>query len=173
MTGVKKSRDAQTARYEFKYVIDVTALESLRSDLKGVMESDPNAVDGGYQVTSLYFDTSDASAYFEKLEGIDHRYKIRMRYYGQPEQAGSLADRTVFLEAKHRHNALIHKNRVRLSPTRVGRFLAGNGEQLHALRGFVAPPGGRGEILWRHGALGKEPAKEAVREAHQFRARAE
>ena len=42
-------------------------------------------------------------------------YETTFRYYGQVANPGNLSSVTMFLEAKHRYNALIHKNRVRVS----------------------------------------------------------
>lgn len=120
-------------RYEFKYVVEARTLATLRSEFADVMRPDPHAIDGGYQVTSLYFDSSDCAAYFEKLDGIDHRYKIRLRYYGQVASPGDLGSVTTYLEAKHRYNALIHKNRVPVSTALAETLIEGQLLSTHIL----------------------------------------
>ena len=61
------------ARYEFKYVVDARTLTALRSEFADVMRPDPHAIDGGYQVTSLYFDSSDCHGCNYFSSGIDAR----------------------------------------------------------------------------------------------------
>jgi len=45
------------------------------------MESDPHAVDGKYQIRSLYFDNQDDKALREKIDGVNMREKFRIRLY--------------------------------------------------------------------------------------------
>ena len=55
----------------------------LRQRLRAVMDSDPNAVNGIYQIRSLYFDTPDDKALREKLDGAGVREKYRIRLYNE------------------------------------------------------------------------------------------
>ena len=104
-------------RHEYKYVHTHAVAEALLERLSDVMEPDPNSGTAGYEVNSIYFDTDQFSAYFEKLDGVDPRYKLRARFYGALGSLGDLEDKTVFLEAKHRTGPLIQKNRLALPGT--------------------------------------------------------
>ena len=53
----------------------------IRQRLKAVAKVDKNAVDGKYQIRSLYFDTPSDMALREKLNGVSRREKFRIRYY--------------------------------------------------------------------------------------------
>jgi hypothetical protein len=55
---------------------------TLRSKLKALMRSDPNANENGsYFIRSLYFDTYDDKTLIEKLYSVPYRYKYRVRLY--------------------------------------------------------------------------------------------
>jgi len=111
-------------RYEFKYVIDLETVARLRPKIEEVMHADPYAVEGGYHVNSLYYDTTDFRAYYEKLDGLDDRFKLRLRHYGEhgPLQQ---SEGPFFLEAKHRERDLIRKDRVKLSAELADPFCEG------------------------------------------------
>lgn len=102
--------DPERPRYEHKYVATHEAARALVKDLEEAMVPDPESGTDGYQVRSLYFDTGDRAAYFEKLDGVDPRHKVRLRIYGDP----SGAPRACFLEVKHRAGPLIFKDRLKL-----------------------------------------------------------
>ena len=109
----------QKPRYEFKYIVGADVAQALQERLGDAMQVDPHATGGGYRVNSVYYDTPDLRAYFEKLDGVSRRYKIRLRYYGEVGKAGDLAGLTAFLEAKYRINQTTAKDRVRLPGHRV------------------------------------------------------
>jgi SPX domain protein involved in polyphosphate accumulation len=64
---------------------------------------------GGYLVTSLYYDTVDHKAYWDKIDGHRNRRKLRVRIYG--DQAVTTETRC-FLEIKHRLDRALQKRRV-------------------------------------------------------------
>ncbi len=70
-------------RHEWKHVLNAGDLLILRSRLRVIMESDPHAIDGKYQIRSLYFDNLDDKALREKIDGINMREKFRIRLYNQ------------------------------------------------------------------------------------------
>jgi hypothetical protein len=111
-------------RYEFKYVVPSATAHAFREALSDTIEFDPNARDQqGYHVTSLYYDTPDHAAFFEKLDGVDPRCKVRVRYYGS---ADNLETTAAFAEAKHRRDQLVSKTRVRIPGSALERM---TGEQ--------------------------------------------
>ena len=78
------NRYSYTKRKETKYFVSRTQYTILSSLLKSVMDVDKNSNDNGeYFVRSLYFDTLNRKDLMEKEAGINHRRKIRFRYYSE------------------------------------------------------------------------------------------
>lgn len=68
-------------RTEKKYIISLAAAAALRKRLLPLMRVDSQATDGAYRIRSLYFDTLDADAFWEKVDGWGERCKYRLRFY--------------------------------------------------------------------------------------------
>lgn len=68
-------------RHELKHEITACDMLILRQRLAAVAQPDAHAVNGVYQIRSLYFDTPSDTALREKISGISRRAKYRMRYY--------------------------------------------------------------------------------------------
>ncbi len=68
-------------RHEWKHEITYLDMLLIRQRLKAVAKVDKNAVNGVYQIRSLYFDTPSDKALREKLNGVSRREKFRIRYY--------------------------------------------------------------------------------------------
>ena len=69
-------------RHEWKIYINMADCFCIRQRLLAVAHPDCHArADGTYKIRSLYFDTTDDNALREKLNGINHREKFRIRYY--------------------------------------------------------------------------------------------
>jgi SPX domain protein involved in polyphosphate accumulation len=100
-------------RFELKYLVPTKAAEQFKQALRGYLVSDDNGDSRGcYYVTSLYYDGADFGFYWEKVDGIKFRRKLRIRHY---ESAGRLtADTPVFVEIKQRLNRVTQKRRVPL-----------------------------------------------------------
>jgi hypothetical protein len=76
------------------------------------MQVDPhvkNLQKNEYVVRTLYYDTPDLRFYYEKIDGINIRKKIRIRVYDEYFQ-----NVTGFLEIKRRINNIIAKERIQL-----------------------------------------------------------
>lgn len=99
-------------RYEIKYLLDEFKVPALRAEFAERMGSDPYSPHGGYPVTSLYYDTPDLRFYWEKIEGLRFRRKLRMRLYGEP--AACTDDTSVQIEIKQRVNRVTQKRRIAL-----------------------------------------------------------
>jgi hypothetical protein len=97
-------------RYEIKYLVPVPALADLRAELAARMDPDAHGAD--YGVWSVYYDTTDLRFYWEKIEGLRFRRKLRVRHYGDPSAVDD--DTTVFVEIKQRVNRVTQKRRVAL-----------------------------------------------------------
>lgn len=105
-------------RYEIKYLLDEFKVPELRAAIAARMNSDPYSPHGGYPVTSLYYDTPDLRFYWEKIEGLRFRRKLRMRLYGQPGDCTE--DTPIQVEIKQRVNRVTQKRRIAL-PYRTAR----------------------------------------------------
>lgn len=68
-------------RHEWKHEISYSDLLALRARLGAVLERDQHAVNGSYQIRSLYFDNLADKALREKLDGVNSQEKFRVRYY--------------------------------------------------------------------------------------------
>ena len=69
-------------RNEVKHIITTADKAALMARLRVVAKPDPHAGPSGqYTIRSLYFDTPTDKALREKLSGVSHREKFRIRYY--------------------------------------------------------------------------------------------
>ncbi len=107
-------------RFELKYVIGRDQIGPIRADLADNLDADPHSPDGSYAVWSLYYDTPDLTFYWEKIDGIRFRRKLRIRHYGSP--ASLSPNHPVRVEIKQRINRVTQKRRVAL-PYRAARAL--------------------------------------------------
>ena len=97
-------------RYELKYVITHEQYEAVRAALEGYMVVDALGDQyGRYSIQSLYFDTEDYKAYWDKIEGHRYRRKVRVRVYGSLQVE---ADTRCFIEIKQRINKTVQKRRI-------------------------------------------------------------
>lgn len=106
-------------RHELKHALSYEDMLVLRQRLRVVAQPDPHAVDGKYQIRSLYFDTPTDKALREKLDGVSRREKFRIRYYN-----GDLS--LLHLEKKSKLGGLGNKQRVPLSPEEAAAILCGD-----------------------------------------------
>jgi hypothetical protein len=107
-------------RYEIKYLVDAAALPALRAELTARLAPDTHAAGGGYGVWSVYYDTRQLRFYWEKVEGLRFRRKLRVRHYGDRSTVAD--DSMVYVEIKQRVNRVTQKRRIAL-PYRLARRL--------------------------------------------------
>lgn len=105
-------------RHEWKYEINYMDFLTLRMRLAAVMQRDSHAVDGKYEIRSLYFDTPSDRALREKLDGVNQREKFRIRFYNYDTSV-------IFLEKKSKWNNLCSKESTELTEEEVQRLLRG------------------------------------------------
>lgn len=103
-------------RYELKYLVPAEQIPAIRGELTERMERDPHAGPDGYGVWSVYYDTDKLRFYYEKIEGLKFRRKLRIRRYGETGGADESvsADSMVSVEIKQRVNRVTQKRRVML-----------------------------------------------------------
>jgi len=86
-------------RHEFKYTISYEEMLRLREKLNELVQIDRSY--NGYLVRSLYFDSINDIDYYEKLNGVINRKKIRLRIYETNAQKVKLE-----LKAKYDYHQL-------------------------------------------------------------------
>jgi hypothetical protein len=100
-------------RYELKFLIRREQAERVADALQARMTLDRyGGASGVYPITSLYYDTPDYKAYWDKIDGQRSRRKVRVRVYGLQTVT---PDTPAFLEVKQRINKLMRKRRIALS----------------------------------------------------------
>ncbi|MFA6497322.1 MAG: polyphosphate polymerase domain-containing protein [Patescibacteria group bacterium] len=97
-------------RFELKYLLSRSQAEALKMHLCAFMEKDEHGKIGSYTLKSLYFDSDDFRCYWEKIEGIKFRRKLRIRHYS--DDGPLTGDSIVFLEIKQRLDRVTQKRRV-------------------------------------------------------------
>jgi len=95
-------------RLEYKYLVSNSILPHLRQDLLPYLDYDKHLPEGkeDYTVRSIYFDNSKLDYYYEKIEGIKVRKKVRIRGYDYCE-----GKNLIFLELKKKCDNYVYKNR--------------------------------------------------------------
>lgn len=73
-------------RTEKKYEISPEKSAILVRRLSKIMEKDSHSRDCGYIVRSMYFDSAYDDDYFDKVNGLESRKKIRLRIYSPAQQ---------------------------------------------------------------------------------------
>ena len=68
-------------RHEWKHEISCSDMIAIRQRMRAVAMPDPYTVDGRYLIRSLYFDNIDDKALREKVDGVNRRETLRIRYY--------------------------------------------------------------------------------------------
>lgn len=108
-------------RHEVKHEISVHDMLILRQRLRAVMKSDKHAVNGGYDIRSLYFDNIDDKALREKLDGVNIREKYRIRLYNRDSSV-------IHLERKFKHGGLGYKDSAFLTQEEAQAIVNGDVE---------------------------------------------
>ncbi|MEU6716557.1 polyphosphate polymerase domain-containing protein [Nonomuraea sp. NPDC046802] len=99
-------------RYEIKYLVDASETVALREEIEQRLDRDRHSGDAGYGIWSVYYDTRQLRFYWEKIEGLKFRRKLRVRHYG--DRFGVDGATPVFVEIKQRVNRVTQKRRVSL-----------------------------------------------------------
>lgn len=101
-------------RFELKYLLSLDAARRFADALGAYLEPDSYGEgDGRYAVASLYYDSPDYRFYWEKVEGIKYRRKLRIRHY--ETEAELTSESPVFVEVKQRLDRVTQKRRAQLS----------------------------------------------------------
>ena len=100
-------------RFELKYLLSLSDASRIRRRMAGLVRSDPSDPDQrGYEVHSVYFDSPGLGFFWEKVEGLRIRRKIRLRRYGTGTDG--------FVEIKQRVDRTVQKRRARMPISDLG-----------------------------------------------------
>lgn len=99
-------------RFELKYLVTLEQATLFKSALRAYLIADEHN-NGSYSLNSLYYDSPDFRCFWEKVDGLRFRRKLRIRWY---ETNQALTDETpVFVEIKQRIDRITQKRRAILS----------------------------------------------------------
>jgi SPX domain protein involved in polyphosphate accumulation len=97
-------------RFEFKYVMPFDSAMDFVSQISDKMAADSYAGENGaYKINSLYYDSEKLDFFWEKIEGIKVRRKLRVRTYGTEKPTDA------FIEIKQRIDKTVQKMRVKMN----------------------------------------------------------
>lgn len=106
-------------RHEYKYLISRASAQLLKVRLPHVMHLDSHVgASGKYTIRSLYFDDPRRSAYEDKIDGLCHRVKYRIRCYNGNTDV-------INLEKKEKHGDLTGKTAQSLTVEQARRLQRG------------------------------------------------
>lgn len=116
-----KKRLAALARHEWKYILNEARAAQVLQTFGPYLQQDSFARrnHGRYRIVSLYADSADLALHRATIEGGRDRFKLRIRSYSDDPTA------PVFLEIKHRNNAVIAKARCKVPKTILGQVFNG------------------------------------------------
>ena len=107
-------------RNELKHVITAADRAAICASLRAVAQPDPHAgANGEYRIRSLYFDNFQDKALREKLDGVNHREKFRIRYYNSDTNM-------IRLEKKSKVNGLCGKQSEPLTKEEAQKIIDGD-----------------------------------------------
>ncbi len=106
-------------RFENKYIATKTQVHEMEKIISKLAVEDANSKDSsGYIVKSLYFDTPYFNSFYDTEEGETHRFKIRLRNYGD--------DNFFKIEIKIKHEISSYKHVVTLTREEALNIAQGN-----------------------------------------------
>lgn len=98
-------------RFELKYFITLKQAELFKKALRAYLLADEHGNGNGhYPLASLYYDSPDFRCYWEKVDGVRFRRKLRIRRYEC--DAPLTEDTPVFVEIKQRLDRVTQKRRI-------------------------------------------------------------
>lgn len=109
----------QVYREEKKFLLNLEEFRKLSHHLEHFLTEDEHNGALGYRVRSLYFDTIYDKDYFEKLDGVELRRKIRLRIY-------SPDDNFALLEMKQKQGQYQLKRSLRITRDDADALIGGD-----------------------------------------------
>lgn len=98
-------------RFELKYILSIQQAYQIMQELQAyLIPDDYGNLDGAYQLTSLYYDSPDYRCYWEKVDGVKFRRKLRIRQYTSENPVNE--ETPVLVEIKQRLDRGTQKRRA-------------------------------------------------------------
>lgn len=112
--------ESEPKRYELKFYIPEDLIPHVLEFSKNHTQLDPytDKKKKEYCVRSLYLDTDDFNFYYEKLDGLKVRKKLRVRVYNEHQE-----NVKGFLEIKRRFENCIFKERMSLPYSEIKKLI--------------------------------------------------
>jgi SPX domain protein involved in polyphosphate accumulation len=118
-------------RFELKYLLTLQQAGPIKTDLQAYLLPDQHGGGSGkYTVASLYYDSPDFRCYWEKVDGVKFRRKLRIRRYETDDRLDD--DTPVFVEIKQRVDRVTQKRRAILTYREALRLCDGRKMPEHA-----------------------------------------
>ena len=107
-------------RHEYKIHINLGDYYIIRSRTKQIMKLDKHVGrNGQYTIRSVYFDDLNDTALFEKIAGVNHREKFRIRFYNGDTSY-------IRLEKKIKDNGLTAKMKTQITKDECLKIMNGD-----------------------------------------------
>jgi hypothetical protein len=107
-------------RNEFKFFVNTYQKKLMTNKLINLCQRDSfSDVDGGYWVSSLYFDDYNQSAFYDKVNGIRDRKKFRVRVYNYQSDV-------IKLERKVKREYATKKSSIQISKEEYEHLVGGD-----------------------------------------------
>ncbi|MCD7823964.1 MAG: polyphosphate polymerase domain-containing protein [Oscillospiraceae bacterium] len=134
-------------RHEIKLLLTKAEYVTARTRISALMKPDSHSIkNGDYFIRSLYFDDINHSSYWDKIAGVSHRKKFRIRTYNFSEDV-------IKLECKEKNGDRIRKESVSISSDCARALIAGDNSLLEPDSSFVTA-----EFLALWGGKGLRPS---------------
>lgn len=98
-------------RFELKYILSLEQAHAIQEALKDYTDFDPHGGETGYRISSLYYDSPELDFFWDKIEGLKYRRKLRLRVYPSEKDEPIT---TGMVEIKQRINRTVQKRRIQL-----------------------------------------------------------
>jgi SPX domain protein involved in polyphosphate accumulation len=121
-----KTSSPFVSRYEIKYAVPESSIMEISRMLRLFAVHDPFTPPSKrmeYTVRSVYYDTPTLEFYYQKLDGLKVRKKLRIRTYGHEKDIA-------FLEIKRRYTDIVVKERVKLHYDQIESLVRGDTDWL-------------------------------------------
>lgn len=119
-------------RQEIKYYINFIDYYNLSNIISKIFIKDSNSdKDGGYYVRSLYFDNKTNKDYYQKIDGIERRKKLRIRIYNYNSSP-------IKMEIKSKFNNFIIKESFSINNKDANEIISGDYSSLLNYKNVIA-----------------------------------
>ena len=107
-------------RYELKFLLTMAEYSALRNAILPHMSYDTYGnTEGKYNIVTLYYESDDKKIYYETMNRLSFRQKLRLRIYDQADLNSS-----AFIEIKQKFKNVVNKRRTVIPLSEAYKVLA-------------------------------------------------